>query len=77
VDTLPVRLRDADKENFPPIFIDAGDHDVEYESIIAFEKLLNQMNIPHEWHEYQGFHEEKYWSAHVDEYLRWYTQGWK
>ncbi len=23
-------------------------------------------NIPHEWHEYIGYHDEKYWAAHVN-----------
>ncbi len=77
MDTLPVRLRDADKDNFPRIFLDAGDKDVEYANIVQFEAFLNQMNIPHEWHSYLGFHDEKYWSAHVEEYLRWYADGWQ
>jgi enterochelin esterase-like enzyme len=77
MDTMPVRLRDANKEHFPRIFIDIGDHDSEYETARPFAELLNEMNIPHEWHEYVGFHDEKYWSAHVEEYLRWYAGGWQ
>lgn len=77
MNTLPVRLRDADRESFPRIYIDVGLQDSEYESALSFAKLLDEMNIPHEWHEYIGFHEEKYWSAHVEEYLRWYAEGWK
>jgi enterochelin esterase-like enzyme len=51
--------------------------DSEYDSALSFAQLLDEMNIPHEWHAYIGFHEEKYWSAHVEEYLRWYAEGWK
>lgn len=74
--TMRLRLRDADRETFPRIYIDVGLQDSEYQSALSFAQLLDEMNLPHEWHEYQGFHEEKYWSAHVEEYLRWYAQGW-
>jgi hypothetical protein len=26
---------------------------------------------------FSGYHEEAYWQAHVEDYLRWYTAGWK
>jgi enterochelin esterase-like enzyme len=74
--TLRLRLRDLPPDQTPEIFIDAGDHDVELEKIENFVALLNEMQIPHEWHAYLGFHEEKYWSAHVEEYLRWYASHW-
>lgn len=77
MNTLRLRLRDADRETFPRIYIDVGLQDSEYESALSFAKLLDEMNLPHEWHEYIGFHEEKYWAAHVEEYLRWYAQGWQ
>ncbi len=75
--TLRLRLRDADRETFPRIYIDVGLQDSEYDSALMFAKLLDEMNIAHEWHAYIGFHEEKYWSAHIEEYLRWYAEGWK
>jgi len=75
--TLRLRLSEADRENFPRIFIDVGDHDSEYESAKSFAGLLNEFNLPHEWHEYIGYHEEKYWSAHVEEYLSWYALVWR
>jgi enterochelin esterase-like enzyme len=77
MNTLRLRLRDADHETFPRIYIDVGLQDSEYDSALSFAQLLDEMNIPHEWHAYIGFHEEKYWSAHVEEYLRWYAEGWK
>jgi len=75
--TLRLRLSEADRESFPRVFIDVGDHDAEYESAKSFAGLLNEFNLPHEWHEYIGYHEEKYWSAHVEEYLRWYAIAWR
>ncbi len=77
VETMPVRLRDADPNHFPRFYIDVGIYDSEYESARPFAELLDQMNIIHEWHEYIGFHEEKYWSAHLEEYLRWYAEAWQ
>ena len=46
-------------------------------SIMQFENLLSEYQVPHEWHMYSGDHSETYWSAHVMEYLQWYAEGWK
>lgn len=75
--TLRLRLAETRQETFPRIYIDVGLQDSEYNSALSFARLLNEMNLPHEWHEYIGFHEEKYWSAHIEEYLRWYAEPWK
>lgn len=75
--TLRLRLRDADRETFPRVYVDVGLSDSQYQNALAFARLLDEMNLPHEWHEYIGFHDEAYWSAHVEEYLRWYAQAWK
>lgn len=77
MNSLRLRLRDADRATFPRIYIDVGLQDSEYDSALSFAKLLDEMNLPHEWHAYLGFHEEQYWSAHIEEYLRWYAEGWK
>jgi enterochelin esterase-like enzyme len=63
---------------YPRIFIDVGDRDrLEImDSAVWFEELLNQRNIPHEWYLFSGFHEEAYWHAHIEIYLRWYTKDW-
>lgn len=62
----------------PRIYLDLGDKDRPQiaKSAMWFEELLTERDIPHEWHLYPGYHEEAYWSAHVEEYLRWYAQGW-
>lgn len=77
METMRLRLRDADPDHFPRIFIDAGIYNSEYKTALPFADLLDEMNIPHEWHAYVGFHDEEYWSAHVEEYLRWYAAEWK
>ena len=43
---------------------------------IWFEELLNQRGIPHEWYLFSGYHNEDYWSEHLEMYLRWYSRTW-
>ena len=72
-------LDEIPSTGYPRIYLDIGDRDrpAILESARWFEELLNQRNIPHEWHLFSGYHEEKYWRAHVEQYLRWYTKDWK
>lgn len=71
LDSTPAELR-------PRIYIDIGDRDRPEitESALWFEALLNQYEIPHEWHLFIGYHTEEYWQAHMEQYLRWYTAEW-
>lgn len=50
-------------ESLPRIYLDIGDNDRELETALWLEELLNQKNIPHEWHLYTGFHEEAWKSV--------------
>jgi enterochelin esterase-like enzyme len=65
-------------ESLPRIYMDIGEKDrpVIMQSALWFENLLTEKGIPHEWHLNPGYHEEAYWSEHIDEYLRWYTKDW-
>ena len=63
-------------ESWPNIFIDMGESDQELGFNSLFESMLTKLGIPHEWHLYPGAHDELYWQAHVEEYLRWYTGIW-
>ena len=62
----------------PRVWIDLGARDEKeiLESANWFESQLAKRNIPHEWHLFTGYHEEEYWSSHVEQYLRWYTEDW-
>ncbi len=66
----------ADK--MPRFYLDIGNNDRPEirDSSKWFEGLLDQRDIPHEWHLFTGYHDEKYWQAHVEQYIRWYTQEW-
>lgn len=81
--SLAVFQRDASKvddwiQAIPPssepiIFMDIGESDRELASAKTVEGLFTQFGLPHEWHLYSGAHTEEYWSAHVEEYIRWYA----
>jgi enterochelin esterase-like enzyme len=62
----------------PRIYMDIGEKDRPQimKSALWFESLLTEKGIPHEWHLYPGYHEEAYWEAHMEEYLRWYAENW-
>ena len=60
----------------PRVFMDVGDNDPELTMASQVETRFNDFGLSHEWHLYSGAHTEEYWSAHVEEYLRWYTEGW-
>lgn len=64
-------------DKLPRIYIDLGDADSEMSVSLDFKQFLDENEIPYEWHEYVGFHNEDYWAAHVEEYLRWYAQPWQ
>jgi len=74
--SLTYWLKDIPPESWPNIFIDTGESDSELGFNATFEDTLTQLGIPHEWHLYPGAHDEAYWSAHVEEYLRWYADVW-
>ena len=79
-DTSRVRgwLADIPPDSYPRIYLDIGERDRPsiLNSARWFENLLNEEGIPHEWHLNPGYHDEEYWSAHVEAYLRWYAQEW-
>jgi len=64
------------EESRPRLWLDMGDVDREWKSILAFEDMLTYHNYPHEFQRYLGDHSELYWGLHVREYLRWYAEAW-
>lgn len=60
----------------PRVFMDIGDNDQELEMAEAVEAQFTTYALDHEWHLYSGAHTELYWSAHIEEYMRWYAKGW-
>jgi enterochelin esterase-like enzyme len=80
IDTYHIKewLSAIPPENMPRIYMDNPNNDRPeiLNSSIWFEKLLTQRGIPHEWHLFTGYHDENYWQAHVEQYLRWYVEPW-
>ena len=74
---MPGWLAAIPEGELPRVWMDIGQSDPYLQPASAFETLLTRMDIPHEWHLNSGNHTEAYWSAHVEEYLRWYTQPWQ
>jgi enterochelin esterase-like enzyme len=63
---------------FPRIYMDVGDEDRPEiaDGSAWLEDFLTRFDIPHEYHLFSGEHDEAYWSAHVEDYLRWYAMEW-
>lgn len=70
---LPGLLAAIPQGDLPALYIDIGLRDRYRVPAQEFEALLNRLNVPHEWYLNEGEHDETYWSAHVEEYLRWYA----
>jgi enterochelin esterase-like enzyme len=67
------KMSEADR---PHLWFDIGDADREQGSAFLLEEILTRNDYIHEFHQFSGDHSETYWSAHVDEYLRWYVKQW-
>jgi enterochelin esterase-like enzyme len=64
-------------ETRPKLWLDIGDSDMELTRALLLEDILTSNDYLHEFHLFTGEHSENYWRAHVENYLRWYTQVWQ
>ncbi len=60
-------------DQVPVLYLDMGKSDENRANILQFEQELSDLRVVHDFYQFIGFHEEKYWSAHVEGYLRWYS----
>lgn len=75
LDKIPTWVKAVDKlEDVPVLYLDMGKSDENRQNILQFEETLSSLGVVHDFYQFIGFHEEKYWSAHVADYLRWYSQ---
>lgn len=74
--SIEKEIQNIPEQSRPRLWVDVGDNDRELQSILVFEEMLTRSGYIHEFHFYAGSHTEEYWSAHVEEYLRWYTSAW-
>lgn len=69
-------IDDVSESELPRIYIDIGEVDGLIVSAEYMHELLEGKGIAHTFIVQPGGHSTAYWSAHVEEYLRWYTAAW-
>jgi enterochelin esterase-like enzyme len=69
-------IRNLPKAQVPAVYIDIGQNDSLVQSAYWFDQVLTYSKIKHTYIFQPGTHSEKYWSAHADEYLRFYAADW-
>jgi enterochelin esterase family protein len=69
-------IGDLAPDDRPRIWIDIGDHDSLRTSVFELTDLLDELGVAYTWTLAPGDHLPEYWSAHLDDYLRWYSQSW-
>lgn len=69
-------LEEIPSSRRPRVFMDIGDNDPELSMAGRVESYFTDFGLSHEWHLYGGAHTEEYWTAHVEEYIRWYAEAW-
>ena len=76
ISALPEWLDAIPDRQMPRVYLDTGRFDPEVKAATALE-VLNEKGIPHDWHLNEGRHNEEYWSSQMENYLRWYADGWE
>jgi enterochelin esterase-like enzyme len=69
-------IKNIPEEDRPKLWLDIGEADTELGNTLLFEGVLIQNEYIHEFHRFTGDHTERYWSAHIEQYLRWYVHIW-
>jgi hypothetical protein len=57
--------------------VDIGEGDSLVHSAAWFDQVLTYSGVKHTYLLQPGAHSEKYWSAHVEDYLRFYASDWR
>ncbi len=73
---LPALVRVIPPGQKPRVFMDIGQQDVSFQEAVHFGELLAENYIIHTLSVQPGEHDEKYWSAQTETYLRWYSESW-
>ncbi|MFN2304862.1 MAG: alpha/beta hydrolase, partial [Anaerolineales bacterium] len=73
INTWLARIPSTD---LPSFYIDIGRSDQEVQTALNFANLLDEHQVPHEWHLFNGGHTQSYWSSHLETYLKWYARDW-
>lgn len=57
----------------PYFYVDVGNKDENLRQVLEFVALLKKYSIPYNYTQFNGYHTEDYWRAHVKDYLSWYS----
>lgn len=63
--------------NLPRIYVDYGMADYWYSSEKDLVDTFDASGVSYDFHLNEGSHDNTYWAAHLQDYLRWYAQGWQ
>lgn len=69
--------RQTAEDRLPRIYLDMGLLDPYKDLARNYEVRISELSYPHEWHLNPGTHNAEYWSANMEDYLRWYDLGWQ
>jgi len=58
-----------------PVYLDVGESDGLYDDDAALARQLRRLDADVHWHPAPGQHGRPYWSAHLPEYLRFYSDA--
>ncbi|MBF8283956.1 MAG: hypothetical protein HW378_2871 [Anaerolineales bacterium] len=64
-------------DQVPAIYIDIGEGDSLVRSAVWLDQVFTWFKVEHTFIMQPGAHSEKYWSAHVSDYLRFYAADWR
>lgn len=70
-------LDEIPEGDVPHLYLDTGEDDQQGELTREVERILTRENVAHSWHLFPGTHNLAYWSAHLEDYLRWYSSTWR
>ncbi|MBI4926992.1 MAG: hypothetical protein HY835_04450 [Anaerolineae bacterium] len=69
------QLRALKDQPLPLLKVDMGTDDIWLPTLKDYLKLAETLKLEYTYQIYKGYHDEKYWSAHVLDYMNWYADG--
>jgi enterochelin esterase-like enzyme len=70
-------LRAAPANQIIQVYVDYGTKDQWRGSAKEFTQFLAQKQVPYEFHQWEGQHDEIYWRTHIQDYMAWYARRWQ
>jgi enterochelin esterase-like enzyme len=61
----------------PALYVDVGEDDANRQSAAWLDQVFTWFNFGQTYLVQPGGHTEKYWSSHIDDYLRFYAAAWR